>query len=273
MRGNDVSNLAFDGDPAAFFRDHGWLRLHRVIEPARAERLALAFDRLLSGQPVAARAPVHAAASRGQLRQLPSGCRYNPVLAAHLTETRLGRLVADLLETNRVRLLQDALILKPAGCRDRIEWHQDYTYTGFFDPPKAVSVRLSLTRSTVETGCMHVVSGSHRWGVVGPLRVFTGDRVEDALAALPADRQREVEEKALPLELEPGDVTIHHCLTFHGSFENRGALDRKTVVTHLFAGDCRFLPERLPDGAPTSHFAVDSEGHLVGEALPVVFER
>lgn len=265
--------MAFDGDPVDFFRKHGWLRLQTVIEPARVERLAGAFDRLLLGQSAPARAPLHAAAGREQLRQLPNGCRINPVLATHLTDTALGRLVADLLETDRVRLLQDALILKPAGSRDRIEWHQDYTYTGFFDPPKAVSVRLSLTRSTVETGCMHLVSGSHRWGVVGPLRVFTGDRVEDALDALSEARREEVATQAIPLELEAGDVTIHHCLTFHGSFENRSRLDRKTVVTHLFAADCRFLPERLPGGSQASHFAVDSEGHLVGDGFPIIFER
>ena len=63
--------------------------------------------------------------------------------------------------------------------------HQDYTYTGFLDPPNAVSVRVSLTASSVETGCMYVIDRSHRWGLLGELSVFSHELQPDV-----AGRQR-----------------------------------------------------------------------------------
>src|SRR5262249_6565382 len=52
------------------------------------------------------------------------------------------------------------------------------------------------------------------------------------------------------LELEPGDVTIHHCLLLHGSGPNRSNRARKTLILRMFDGDCRLDPARLPAGGP-----------------------
>jgi ectoine hydroxylase-related dioxygenase (phytanoyl-CoA dioxygenase family) len=67
-----------------------------------------------------------------------------------------------------------------------------------------------------------------------------------------------------------GDVTIHHCLTLHGSDPNRSSRPRKTIVTHLFSGDCRLVPDRLP-AAQLHHFSTDEDGHLTAPAFPQLY--
>jgi hypothetical protein len=62
-------------------------------------------------------------------------------------------------------------------------------------------------------------------------------------------------------------VTLHHCLTFHGSYPNSGRHPRKTIVTHLFSGDCKLARGRLPLGAE-SWFETDDQDRLTGDRFP-----
>ena len=75
------------------------------------------------------------------------------------------------------------------------------------------------------------------------------------------------------LELAPGDVSLHHCLTLHGSDENRSERPRRTIVTHVVADACRVVRERLPSAKAVRHFQTDAAGRLAGERFPVLRRR
>ena len=81
-----------------------------------------------------------------------------------------------------------------------------------------------------------------------------------------------VEKDRIPIELNAGDVSIHHCLTYHGSYENSTGRVQKTIVTHVFDGDCRLKHERLPSNA-VHLFHTDIKGHLLPSSFPLLFER
>jgi ectoine hydroxylase-related dioxygenase (phytanoyl-CoA dioxygenase family) len=177
---------------------------------------------------------------------------------------------AHVLGASSVRLLQDALLLKQPSDNSRIALHQDYTYTGYLDPPDMLAVGLALNDAPAESGCLHVVDGSHTWGLVGDLRIFAGDLQQD-LGDLLSPAQREVvDHRRIPLEVCAGDVTIHHCLTLHGSDSNLSRAPRKTIVTHLFAGDCRLAADRLP-ASHRHHFLTDDQGRLTGPGFPLLY--
>jgi ectoine hydroxylase-related dioxygenase (phytanoyl-CoA dioxygenase family) len=252
-------------DPAlrAHFEDHGWAVLRGVLRGEQIEAAEQAFDAIL--------APCQQQAAAGQrIWQLPGAGRYHAALLAHLFG-ELGAIVADLLDANRLQLLQDTLIVKPPRVGASVDLHQDYTYTGFIDPPRSGSVRLALRPERVEDGCLYVVRGSHRWGVRGGYAAFT-DRIQTVDPKTLSDEMRAAMEAGRePVELEAGDVSVHHCLTFHGSFENTGTSTRKTIVAHVFDGSCRLLPERLP-AAAVSHFRTDAAGRLSAETFPVLYE-
>jgi ectoine hydroxylase-related dioxygenase (phytanoyl-CoA dioxygenase family) len=171
-----------------------------------------------------------------------------------------------------VQLLQDALLLKPPARAGSIALHQDYSYTGYLDRPSGLAVGLALTDATIASGCLYVVDGSHTWGLVGGLNLFASGLQPDLEARLtPAQRGR-VGEATIPLEVRAGDVTIHHCLTLHGSGGNTSERARKTVIAHLIDGDSRVVRDRLPPGAE-AHFPVDGDGHLAANAFPTLYRR
>jgi hypothetical protein len=256
-------------DLLRFFDSHGWLVLRGAVAEATLVRITETIDCLVQARGAWKTARID---NNGKsIWQIPGICGQNDALLAEILRG-LGELVTDLMRADRIQLLQDTLIVKPPRVGAPVELHQDYTYIGFLEPPNAISLRLSLTPSTVDTGCMYVIDRSHRWGLNGPLSLFSPQLQEGVAERLPADLRARVETDRIPLELAPGDVSIHHCLTHHGSFENTSETLQRTIVTHLFDGACRLLPDRLPDHA-IPYFETSATGHLSPRSFPVLFER
>lgn len=255
-----------ESEAPAFFEEHGWIVLRGVLDGALLDEVVGAFDRTMS--PWLATAP--APPGERQIWQLPGVGRHLPALLAHF-RGELGARVAALLGARRLQLLQDTLIYKPARLGSAVELHQDTTYTGFLDPPRSASVRLSLSGEARADGCLWVVDGSHRWGVQGGYAAFTDRLQEVSRDGLPEELRERIDAARRPVELGPGDVSVHGGLVFHGSFETTGESARKTIVTHVFDGACRLMPERVPESA-RAYFETDDDGHLLPESFPILYD-
>jgi ectoine hydroxylase-related dioxygenase (phytanoyl-CoA dioxygenase family) len=247
-------------DRWAAFVARGWLVLRGGVSGPDLVALNRAFDDLIEADD-----------TRGVI-QRPHAGQADATLLAHL-RAGVGAIACELLGARSVQLLQDALLLKPPGrTAGSIALHQDYRYTGYLDRPSGVAVGLALTDARTESGCLHVVDGSHAWGLVGGLHLFAPGLAGDLEAQLtPAQRAR-VAGATIPLEVRAGDVTIHHCLTLHGSGDNASAHPRKTVIAHLVDGDSRVVRDRLPPGAE-AWFPVDDDGRLAVSAFPAYGAR
>jgi hypothetical protein len=249
---------------ADFDRD-GWMVARGVVPSDELTTVHEVFTSLI---PENASVP---SGADGALGEITGASRAYEPLMRIACDRRFGSLAAAALGASRVQLLQDSLLYKPARDGGRIHWHQDYTYVGFLTPPRVVSLRIALLPEREDTGCMQVVTGSHHWGQVGDVHALTESRVDSLLPSLSAE-QREAVACATPLVLEPGDVSIHHCLTVHGSGPNRIGQPRRTIILRMFDGDCRLDATRLPKGAE-SYFPTDADGGLATSAFPVVFSQ
>jgi phytanoyl-CoA hydroxylase len=249
--------VLLDADQRAFFAEHGWLVVRAAVSRPRTQELEHAVDEIYGCQPPA---------PAGQVWELAGVSRVSPPIAQHAHDAAIAQRAAEALGCARVKILQDTVLVKAASIGGPVAWHQDHTYTGYLDPPRVVSVRLALTDCDVDNGCLEVIDGSHAWGLLGDVRALTESHVADALGAT-AERWRD---RVTTIELSPGDLSLHHCLTLHRSGENRSPRTRKTLITRLFDADCRLLPEHLPPGA-AMYFPVDDAGTLAESAFPVVY--
>ena len=241
----------------SFFAEHGWIVVRAAVSPDRAGKLERAVDELYD-----ARLP----APPGEVWEFVSASRVSAPIAEHAYDATIAQRVAEVLGCARVKILQDTALVKPASVGTSVAWHQDHTYTGYLEPARAVSIRLALTECNVGNGCLEVIDGSHAWGLLGDVRALTESHVADALGTAAA-RWRD---RVVSIELSPGDLSIHHCLTLHRSGENRSHAARKTLVTRMFDGSCRLVRERLPASA-AMYFPVDENNCLAESAFPVVY--
>jgi ectoine hydroxylase-related dioxygenase (phytanoyl-CoA dioxygenase family) len=244
------------------FAANGWVVVRGLIPPDEVVALRRLFLELV---PEVCYPRRH----DGVVWEVTGAARHVPPLAHVAHDRRCAAAVAEALACARVQLLQDSLLYKPPRDGGGVEWHQDHTYVGFLVPPRVVSLRVALFPEDAAAGCLRVVDGSHRWGPIGDVRALRERQVDSLVPSL-SPEQAEALAGARGLELEPGDASIHHCLTLHGSGPNRADRPRKTVILRMFDADCRLDRSRLPAGAE-EHFPTDADGRLDADRFPVVF--
>ncbi|MEZ5669371.1 MAG: phytanoyl-CoA dioxygenase family protein [Alphaproteobacteria bacterium] len=124
---------------------------------------------------------------------------------------------------------------KPAMSGGYVSWHQDSTYWGL-EPPDIVTAWVALTPSTVASGCMRVVPGSHGWGQLEHKDSFA----DHNLLSRGQEVQVDVDEAtAVDIVLEPGEMSLHHVRIVHGSAPNRAAHPRFGFAIRYIPTYCR----------------------------------
>ena len=132
---------------------------------------------------------------------------------------------------------------KPAGDGLAIPWHQDGQYWPV-RPLRTVTVWIAIDAATVENGCMRVIPGTHRQGLM------PHESTDDPALALNQGLSAAVDEaRAVDVELEPGQFSLHDAMLVHGSNANRsghrrcGYAIRYMPATSLF--DRSIPPTRI----------------------------
>ena len=108
--------------------------------------------------------------------------------------------------------------VKEPGDGGFVSWHQDGTYF-HLEPAEHVTAWIGLSDSTPETGCVHVLPGSHRLGQL-PHRsemnaanlLSNGQTVEHGID----------EATKAPLIVRAGQFSLHHTYILHQSSPNLG---------------------------------------------------
>lgn len=115
-------------------------------------------------------------------------------------------------------LVWGSLILsKPPHDPGFVAWHQDGAYAGFLGDAPAVSAWIALSDSTIESGCMRVVPGSHKQKLAHEVT-----NVPENLLNQRHEIAAEVDEsQAVDVQLRAGEMSLHHVDIIHGSNPNR----------------------------------------------------
>ena len=130
------------------------------------------------------------------------------------THPRILDAVEDLIGPN-ILLFTSTLWPKDGGDRRYVSWHQDSAYFGF-DRHEEVTAWVALTSSHAGNGCVRVMPGSH----LGPDHQHEETFAKDNLLIRGQAIHGLDETQAVSLELLPGQFSLHHERTAHGSLPN-----------------------------------------------------
>jgi hypothetical protein len=133
---------------------------------------------------------------------------------------------------------------KPAGSGSYASWHQD----GYFmelSEPNFITIWIALTPSNTSNGCVRVLPGTHLLSKI--------DHSKSAISStnllgsgLQVNQDFDLS-TARDVVLSPGELSVHHVYTVHGSEPNHSDQDRIGFVVKL-------LPARVKQKFP--HFEV-----------------
>lgn len=115
--------------------------------------------------------------------------------------------------------------VKPAGDGSFVSWHQDSAYFRC-DPHEMVTCWVALTPATRENGCLRAMPHSHEIGYEHE------ESYENAPGDAPGEKKNLLgrgqaikgldESKAVFMELDRGQFSIHNERTAHASYPNNG---------------------------------------------------
>lgn len=109
----------------------------------------------------------------------------------------------------------ESLVFKLPSNGSSVPWHRDgHSYVG---DQRIFNIDIYPDRSTINNSCVWAVPGSHKWEHKEAMEwVRRGQKDFDLPGAVPA-------------ELDPGDVLLHHVKVLHGSTVNKSSELRRVV--------------------------------------------
>jgi ectoine hydroxylase-related dioxygenase (phytanoyl-CoA dioxygenase family) len=181
-----------------------------------------------------------------------------------------------------------SFFIKEAHDPGFVSWHQDSTYWGL-DPADIVTAWVALSESTAENGAMRVIPDTQTLEQIAHRDTFASDNLLTRGQEIAVDVD---ESKAVMLQLQPGEMSLHHVRLIHGSDPNPSAKRRigfaiRYLPTHvrqvvgtndsatLVRGVDRyanFAPEYAPE-RDLSDAAIAFHAHVMGDQQKVLMRN
>ena len=160
---------------------------------------------------------------------------------AALTAPRIVDALVQVVGPN-VKAMQSMLFIKSEG-KPGQPWHQDECFIPTRDR-SLTAVWIALDDATVENGCLWVLSGSHRRGVLYPSREQHDPRFDCSTEAYDFPY---ADDQAVPVEIPAGTALVFNGYLLHRSLENSGRPGyRRALANHYMSAES-LLPWRRPE--------------------------
>jgi non-haem Fe2+, alpha-ketoglutarate-dependent halogenase len=177
-----------------------------------------------------------------------------------IREERIVDSIEDLYGEN-LFCWASSFFIKEAEDPSFVSWHQDSTYWGL-SSPDVVTAWVALSESTKENGALEVVPGTHLQDQIPHRDTFS----KNNMLTRGQEVAVEVDPKsAVMLELEPGEMSLHHVRLIHGSAPNPSKRRRIGFAIRYMPTSVRQL-----EGEDSASLVrgVDSHGTFEIEPIP-----
>jgi ectoine hydroxylase-related dioxygenase (phytanoyl-CoA dioxygenase family) len=140
-----------------------------------------------------------------------------------------------------VKCMQSMLFIKSAG-KPGQAWHQDEDYIPTRDR-SMTGAWIALDDATVQNGCLWVIPGSHKHGVLWPQKWHADTRFDCAEESFQFPYK---DEDSIPVEVKAGSMVVFNGYLLHRSLPNvtENGL-RRSLVNHYMSAES-LLPWHQP---------------------------
>ena len=164
----------------------------------------------------------------------------SPAALAALQAPRIVDALVRVIGPN-VKAMQSMLFIKSEG-KPGQAWHQDE----FFIPTRdrsLTAVWIALDDATIENGCLWVLPGSHRRGIIYPAREQLDPRFDCTTESFDFPY---ADDQAVPVEIPAGTALVFNGYLLHRSLENSGRHGyRRALANHYMSAES-LLPWQPP---------------------------
>ncbi len=218
----------------ARFAEDGYLRLGQVASSGQLRAMRDRIDDIMLGNVRYEGMPMQRDTTTGEYGALPTrtfedsertlayrridDLQLDPLFLGYMQHPVFRELTEALIGPN-VSIFRAMFMNKPAEFGTHLPWHQDVGIGWGLDSNPEVTVWTALDAATIENGCMQVVPGSHKHGVINEMH-FPSE----------ADQARYArEEDCIHMEAEAGEAILLNNLLLHRSARNPTGNPRRAI--------------------------------------------
>ncbi len=189
-----------------------------------------------------------------------------------INDSPVAEVAADLMQSKRVQMFHDHVLVKEPGTSMPTPWHQDGPYY-FVEGQQTISFWSPLDQ--VKEASLRCVAGSHLWEKeVLPTRWVSEEGFfPDEGQYMPVPDPDAEGMTVLEWEMEPGDAVAFNYRTLHGARGNTSDTRRRAFSLRLVGDDARYI-ERPGRTSPPYPGHDMTPGQVLREDwFPVLLQR
>jgi phytanoyl-CoA hydroxylase len=231
--------MGFDRNAcAAFYRENGYFIYENALTAEEVETLRQDATRICRDDSGAIRGALPVGPddrdadvlSRYVCIHFPH--KISATMYSYLGHERMVEVLTTVIGPN-VKCMQSMLFIKASG-KPGQAWHQDE----YFIPTRDRSLTggwIALDDATVENGCLWVIPGSHKHGVIWPTHYQQDARFDCTEEAFGFPYK---DEDAIPVEVKAGSIVFFNGYLLHRSLPNytQGQY-RRALVNHYMSAE------------------------------------
>ncbi len=163
---------------------------------------------------------------------------YIPEFLARVRDARLTDPIVDLLGSNLLGL-NNLYIWKAPKIGLGFPWHQDKWYFNHqYKTEMTVGTWTAIDAADKENGCLYVIPGSHKFGILAHEDLEGSQQAEFKIARDAKD------EDGVAVEAPPGAVVWFNNQLLHKSTDNHSNRFRRCNVAHYISADAERIPKK-----------------------------
>ena len=213
------------------FNEDGYFLLENVFTADEMERVAERIEgyQKRHEERLAAQGGTEGISRIGEITFTDHLAENDPELAAFVTRPEFVAIATQLLGPDVDLYWNQSVFKQPEGTK-QFPWHQDDGYTAV-TPSPYLTLWLALNDATPENGCISVLPGSQKRGLVPHYLTELGYVCHDA----------DDPDQGVLVPVKAGSMAVFQSLTMHKSGANRSLGTRKAYVIQFSAAGLRMV--------------------------------
>lgn len=244
--GSDTSSTATD-QLEAYQRD-GYLVIENALSPTEVDELRSEAVRICRGERgVIGGAPSFEKNESDEEVMKKILCIHFPhktseIMHGYLSHPNMTKVLTNVVSPN-VKCMQSMLFIKAAG-KPGQAWHQDEFYIPTRDR-SLIGGWIAMDDATIENGCLWVIPGSHKHGILWPQEEHFDKRFDCAGLSVGFPY---TDDDSIPVEVKAGSIVFFNGYLLHRSLPNKAKSGyRRCLVNHYMSAES-FLPWKAQEG-------------------------
>ncbi len=232
------------------FKEQGYVILENYFSPAEMDELAGHIDRLVQEKEemIASAGGAQGISRANEIVFAELLAAKDDAIKAFIAQNKLVGLAVDTLGPD-ISLYWDQAVYKRPETKKDFPWHQDNGYVPI-EPELYLTCWIAVADATLDNGCIWVIPGSHKKGVVEHVSTPIGKQCYFG------------EDPGTPVTLKQGSLVAFSSMLFHRSGPNLSDTIRKGYVVQYSDAGARHGITKEPfnrlvvakDGKPSCKF-------------------